>query len=478
MKNPVNYTILRDAFFVFLVVLLAYGYFSSERDVNINSRLALVKAFVDEGQLEIDSYHNTELYTVDKAFFNGHYYSDKAIGTSVLGIAAYYPVRWAYYQLGERLTPRLFREWMTFLAVSLPAALLAPFIYILASEMRKNRLAAWLMTLAISLGTPLYKYSTAFYGHALAAVFYFLAFFIWFHAKRNGKISLPIIFISAVLLGLTVITEYPTALLVLLLSFYILHVLLHLKLALNWKIYSLMALGFLLPISLQLAYNYSIFGSFFTTGYSHEANVKFQAAHAADFMGIGMPDLRVLFYQTLHPSLGVFWQSPVLILAVSGFFFMARRKEYRAELAFIGSTALLFTLLISGYYMWWGGVALTPRHLIPILPLFALPLIFLPNQFTWALLGTTLLSIFQNLIMTASGYTGLYEYFKTLISGKYIVEYTGMLIYKICLPNVLTGDLMNNRGLQWAGLQGWVSLVPLLIAEGLLFLAYSLRGKR
>src|SRR5690348_17394504 len=109
MKKVYSWNTIREAVLVFLMVLIAYGYFSTERDANINSRLALVKAFVDEGRFEIDSYHNTELYTVDKSYFKGHYYSDKAIGTAALGIAAYYPLRSIYAREEVRLTPRLFR---------------------------------------------------------------------------------------------------------------------------------------------------------------------------------------------------------------------------------------------------------------------------------------------------------------------------------------------------------------------------------
>lgn len=465
MKKPTIHAALREALFVFLMVLTAYGYFSSERDVNINSRLALVKAFVDEGRLEIDSYHNTELYTVDKAYFNGHYYSDKAIGASMLGVAAYYPVRWAYYQIGVRLTPRLFREWITFLAVSLPAAFLAPFLYVLAGQLGVGRFKALLIALGISLGTPLYKYSTAFYGHTLAAVLYFIAFLIWFYARRKGSVSLSMAFASAVLLGFMVITEYPTVLLLVLLAFYILYTLGQTRQILDWKIYIVLALGFVVSVSPQLLYNYSIYGSPFTTGYSYESNPEFQAAHAANIMGIGLPDLRIFFYQTLHPSLGVVWQSPLLILAAGGWFFMAQKKEYRAELFLSILAVILFTLLISGYYMWWGGVALAPRHIIPILPLFALPLLFLPDRFWLALWISSLISIFQNFLMAASGYTGLYEYFETLISGNHIKEYTGMLIYKVCLPNVLAGDLMSNRGQTLFNLQGAASLMPLLVLE-------------
>ena len=128
LNKSLSRNILHEAILIFLMVVIGYGYFSSERDSNINSRLALVKAIVDEGRFEIDSYHNSELYTTDKSYFNGHYYSDKAIGTAVLGAIAYYPVRWIYVHAGIRLTPRLFREWLTFLAVSLPTALIAPFL--------------------------------------------------------------------------------------------------------------------------------------------------------------------------------------------------------------------------------------------------------------------------------------------------------------------------------------------------------------
>ena len=475
MKKSHTRNILYEAILVFLMVVIGYGYFSSERDVNINSRLALVKAFVDEGQLEIDSYHNSELYTVDKVYFNGHYYSDKAIGTSVLGVFAYYPVRWVYAHVGIRLTPRLFREWLTFLAVSLPTALIAPFLYVLIKQITASTTKSLIITLAISLGTPLYKYGTAFYGHSLAAVLYFLAFLIWFYARHRRSISLPLTFLSSLLLGFMVITEYPTAVLVLLLSFYILFTLYQSRQLSNWKIYAMMAVGFIIPICIQLYYNNSIFGMPFTTGYSHESSETFMAAHATSFMGIGWPDLRIFLYQTFHPSLGIFWQSPVLLLALMGWIFMAKNEEYRAEMYFTLGAIVSFILLISGYYMWWGGVAFTPRHLIPILPLFALPLAFIPERVSIPLLIAGLISVFQNFLMTASGYEGLAEYLDALLEGKFILGHNGMLIYEVCLPNVINGHMMNNRGQHLLDLQGPLSLLPLLILEfGLLVVYFKL----
>ncbi len=473
MKSLFTKKILYEALLIFLMVGIGYGYFSTERDVNINSRLALVKAFVDEGRFEIDSYHGSELYTNDMAVFNGHYYSDKAIGTAVLGVFAYYPVRWIYAHEDIRLTPRLFREWLTFLAISLETALIAPFLYILIKRITASTARSFFITLAICFGTPLYKYATGFYGHSLAAALYFLAFLIWFYAKRNRSISLPLTFLSSFFLGFMVITEYPTAVLVFLLSFYILYTLYQCGQLANWKIYAVMAAGFGIPISLLFYYNYSISGTIFTNTYAHEYLPIWQAAHSQNFMGIGFPNLKVFFYETFHPSLGIFWQSPGLLLAVIGYFFMAKEADYRAELYFTLGVIFLYILLFSGYFDWVGGVSFTPRHLVPIMPLFALPLAFLPKKFSIPTLIIGLVSVSQNFLMAASGFEGLYEYIHTIVKDVEFIGNKGMVFYEVCLPNILNGNLTNNRGIQLFHLQGPVSLLPLLVLEfGLLVIFF------
>ena len=87
---------------VFAVLLLTYGYFiRSARDENSNSRLGLIFAVAREGRLTIDSFHQHPwLHTIDKAYHGGHYYSDKAPGTAVLGVLAYAPVYHAARALG------------------------------------------------------------------------------------------------------------------------------------------------------------------------------------------------------------------------------------------------------------------------------------------------------------------------------------------------------------------------------------------
>src|SRR5215203_7537602 len=70
---------------VFLA-LFCYSYFFQVAGWNQNSRMALIMSVVHHHQLNIDPYEDR---TGDKALYNGHYYSDKAIGTAVFGVPVY-----------------------------------------------------------------------------------------------------------------------------------------------------------------------------------------------------------------------------------------------------------------------------------------------------------------------------------------------------------------------------------------------------
>ncbi len=71
------------ALLIAAVVLVSYAYFYEGGGWNQNSRLDLVRAIVEQGTLRIDPFHEN---TNDKAFANGHYYSDKAPGLALLAV--------------------------------------------------------------------------------------------------------------------------------------------------------------------------------------------------------------------------------------------------------------------------------------------------------------------------------------------------------------------------------------------------------
>src|SRR5260221_8064642 len=72
---------------LFVILWLAYALYASPAGgAGANRYGALVHSIVNEGSLSIDSYHEN---TIDKAYYNGHYYLGALPGPSFLGVPAY-----------------------------------------------------------------------------------------------------------------------------------------------------------------------------------------------------------------------------------------------------------------------------------------------------------------------------------------------------------------------------------------------------
>ena len=84
--------------------------------------------------------------------------------------------------------------------------------------------------------------------------------------------------------------------------------------------------------------------------------------------------LAALWSITFHPCRGLFLQSPILLLALPGFLRIPHTFWREGAVVLYSMAALL--LLNAGYYMGWGGSSFGPRHLIPMLPFLAIPLVF------------------------------------------------------------------------------------------------------
>ena len=100
MKNGTK----RETLLVFLLLAITYSYFYHDPGWNGNSRLGLTFAVVEEGHLTIDSFHNqVNTFTRDKAIYNDHYYTTKAIGSSLTAVFFYFPL----HRLEELLNIKL-----------------------------------------------------------------------------------------------------------------------------------------------------------------------------------------------------------------------------------------------------------------------------------------------------------------------------------------------------------------------------------
>ncbi|MCX6059932.1 MAG: hypothetical protein NTW69_17505 [Chloroflexi bacterium] len=464
---------------IFLLALTFYGYFIRPGDWNINSRLGLVKAIVEEKRLVIDSYHEDELITGDKAYFNGHYYSDKAIGTSLLGAIVYLPI---YIVTGQSLSTELFIMLMTVLAISIPCALLAPLLYGIALQIVKEKWMALVIALCISLGTPIFPYASAFYGHSLAAVQAFTVFLLWMEVNQfNAKITPGRLFASGFLIGFMVLTEYTTLIIAVILIGYMTYVVRSKQGFPDWKTVGMFFLGGTIPLIIFISYNWICFGSPLTIGYANENNLEFKEVHSQGLMGIELPNIETLFYMTIHPMQGIFIQSPVLLMAFSGFMVMKREKKMLAELIAITSMILVYFLVISGFQIWWGGAAFTVRHLIPILPFFGIFFIFVPRKYYKLFIGLGILSFSQMLVASAVIYDFVDKYIRQTLGQGFALSlsWKNSLFYRELFPRLLHHQLTFTWGKYLFGLESWYFnfAVPLTIAFVLLTIFYFVSKK-
>jgi hypothetical protein len=455
---------------LFIVLIVCYAYTPPRwADWNQNSHFDTIVALVDHGTLSIDC---CVANTGDYALFEGHAYSDKAPGLSFLGIPFYViyngitsigPVQRGLDRLAHSdalaatlreggtglLTDKVHFAlglwFVTFFVVAVPSALLGVVLYRWLGTFTMHRSYRLFATLIYSLATPTFSYADTFYSHQLAAVLLFVAFALisWLKPEKSSGGRLTLI---GVLLGLAVISEYPSVLIAGVVFFYGLYRLTD-KRRIGWVI-----LGGLGPGVLLAAYNLATYRTILPVGYHYSA--LWQTQHSTGFMSLTYPKLDILWGIVGSPYRGLFFLAPVLLLAVPGFVYLWQDRQRRAE-AIVSTLAVLsFFAFNSSSAMWWGGFAVGPRYLVPMIPFLAWPLIYFlqrHGQAVWARIlagGLTILSI-----TFVGGLT---------LAGQHFPEETWQFpLRDYAWPRLAQGDLARNIGMA-IGLHGWWSLIPLL----------------
>jgi len=461
-----------------LALLFTYGYFVGPPAWNQNSRLALTRALVEQRTTVIDAYHET---TGDKASRDGHYYSDKAPGASLLATVPY-----ALFYAGRRLTggelpdvyvrpldpiddalgraptpeerkpgDRLFYNQAHKMALyvcalgttGLVALVGAAALYLLAlRQLSGDRKAALLVTLAYALATPALPYSTVLYGHQLCADLLLVGFAIVVLAENGGRVW-PLL--CGLALGFSVLCEYTAAVP----AFMITILAARMR---SWRFVGLVCAG-ALPCSIVLAiYHQVAFGSPFRTGYDFVHLERFAEGMRA-YYGLGPPNLGVLLQILFGSYRGLFYLAPLLLLAVWGLAAQLNHGKTaeggldRAPIVLATLVVLYYVLLNSGYYMWDGGAALGPRHCVPMLPFLALGLAPALRAVPRAWLVLAGVSLVQMVIATAA--------------APEAPQY-GNPLWSFALPRLLSGQVADYEGTTnlglLLGLPSVLSLLPLV----------------
>jgi hypothetical protein len=471
----------RLAWLLGVMLFLGSAYFYQDPEWNGNSRLNLTRAIVEQGTLRIDDYHAAPGWiTGDKAFYEGHYYSDKAIGASLLAVPLYYVLLLGSSALDLHLSSTVIKHVLTTGVMGAMFAMGGLSMYFIALRITASPRRAILPTLALAFGTMLWPYSAVFYGHLPAAAFLSLAFAILFgRSESMPPLSRAAWFWVGISVGLAFMSDYTSALVIAGLAVYAAYALRNQDIAAKLRGAWTTLPGVFIPLLVLVAYNMAVYGRPMAFGYAYEVEERFQAIMGLGVMGIRLPTIGATYHITLDPRFGLFWLSPVLLLAPIGYMVAFKDGRYRAESLFSMYAIVAVFAMNSASYLWFGGSAFGPRLLISALPFFIVPLALLPRAWVWPLVTLGLVSTANMLIPLVGEIQYARLEFKPDRGGFFVAEapFRGFsLLYNYGLPQVWR--LAQSERSPWTlgsamGFPLWLSVIVLLAAESALVLAFQ-----
>ena len=314
-------------------------------DEQDRSRLCLTEA-IAHGRVSNDPCLATAL---DRSRYDGHLYSDKAPGMSILQLPAAEALR-----LGpaERWADEPLRIW--------GVRLLSSGIAFLACVWLVGRIAEGIAPgfgaptlVAFALGTLVAPLAATPFGHVTAAALGFGAFAL---AWRRQAL------LAGLLGGAALLFEYQAAMVTAIVAVYVA--------LLGARPLVRFAAGALPGVLLLAAYETAAFERPWHLSYAYVAN-RFQADQAHGLFGIGAPHARST-YLVLAGGGGLLVISPVVVAGAAGLGALLHR--YRREAFVCIAVTVAFVALNCGYFLAYGGHSPGPRFLVPALPFAAVGL--------------------------------------------------------------------------------------------------------
>lgn len=355
---------------------------------NEQTRAYLTAALVDDRAIALDRSIERFGTVYDLASFDGHFYSDKAPGSSLLAAPVYAVARLRASPAPASKNPadasteaksaseivNLARNWLM-----LPFALLG-FCALRGLLRRLGRSSASVdvMSVAYSMGCAVLHYSTAFYGHVLVSTLLIVS--LWSmaragvfdgdappqHPRASSVTRYLLLALAGLSAGFAGLTEYQATLVA------VLFLLPVLSLRERRVPATLAFLAGAVPCALLLlAYNKAAFGSPFSLSYQHLVGASLQSLHGSGLAGATWPTRESVVGLLFSAHRGIITTSPWTAFGLAGLFMMSRDSSRSLRVTLTVCTAYLF-LAVASSSVWHGGWAFGPRLLIPAMPLLAI----------------------------------------------------------------------------------------------------------
>jgi hypothetical protein len=443
-----------------LVYLWAFPYFPTLRSANELPRVLLTQEIVRHHTFRLDARLPELGSRFDIATTpEGHSYSNKAPGVSLLGV----PVQLVLDAAG--FTSLRASTWaLRVLAVTLPCLAFLWWFWRLSLRFAPGREAARRSALlALALGSMALPYGMLFFSHALAGACAGGAFVAAVRLARD-EAERPRVaaLVCGLLAGAAVLVDYQALLAAAAVGAYLL--------VRRWRSALLAAVGALPPLLLLLAYHAACFGSPWKTGYSFAVD----PAHKQGVLGIIGPNRVAMANALIAPDNGLIVLAPWVLLALVGIVVIARDRQARAR---VGAEALVCALIALAYVLFVGslvpefgraGWSVGPRYIGVAMPFFAW---LAAAGFAWCdarpaprVLAGALLIV--GVVVHVVGAT-TYPHWPTSFRHP---------LYEVSFRALREGLVPPSLG-TWLGLPGVWSLVPAFVAAAAL-LAWALGRRR
>jgi hypothetical protein len=367
-----NFLSKREWLLVFLI-FFSRALFEQEPGWDQNARLAAAFAFVEPGTPHSGTFQIDQLYpyrsghrlsTGDWSEYQGHYYSNKAPGSSFLAVIPYFLLYRTETLLG--LDPVQDRGVFIFNVFFLRLLILALFtsltVIYLVRKLPELGLpcSRYPFTVAVvyAFGILTFPYESSYWGHTAAANFVLLGTLQLFSRKRESSLW------SGVFLGAAALTEY-TAIVTLVLGAFFLF-----RRKDRKRAFQSFVAGALPSVLLLMIYQKVCFGSFFTL--APQLTNSLLIGNNSQFT---LPQWHAFVSNLLSLRRGIFLQMPVLFFSVVGALQLYRSGKRWLFIYLVGAFVLT-NLILSCYFLWDAGWSTSARYLIVALPFLVL---LMPN---------------------------------------------------------------------------------------------------
>lgn len=323
---------------------------------NERTRIFLAHSLADRGSLQIDEEVQRWGKVFDISHKDGHFYTDKAPGSSILAI----PVVAVLSGIDSDVSIEFLVVWVRHLVV-LPVVLLGLLaLWRTLALLGVSGPMQALCVLGLGLSTSLFHYSHAFFGHGLVLAASLWAFWGVVEAlSSEQKAGRAALVWAGFACGFAFLVEYQAVLLTVALA----GGLLSDKTTRSPRFWGWMVLGGAAPVLLALAYNAAAFGHPLSTSYDFLYHAKSIKLHSVGVGGVTVPSLDAVLGLLFSPSRGLLFGAPLVFLGV----WWGRGAGPRWLRVSALVLAALYFYVASSVGIWYGGWGFGARLLIPMM---------------------------------------------------------------------------------------------------------------